>query len=375
MERKQATNIEVKKNNRNRIFRYICKYDTVSNPDISYELKMSLPTVTRITKELIEKGFVEEKGELKSTGGRRAKALSAVADIKLAVGLDITKHHISLVLTNIMGDVLNHKRIYQPYEPEEAYYRKVNEKLESFLDESEADRDKILGIGISFPGILDQERQIITYSHILGVEDIPFDSVSCFFNYPCIFTNDANAGAYAEGFRAEGTERFFYLSLSNSVGGAIFSNNKLVRGKNFRCGEAGHMTIVPDGKECYCGKKGCLDAYCAAGYLSDMTNGKLDQFFMALDQGDAAVRRMWDDYTACLAVAVNNIHMLLDCDVILGGYVGCYVEPYIQDIWDKVSERNIYVETEPYVKAGSYKIEVAALGVALQLIENFVSQI
>ena len=56
MERKQTTNIEVKKKNRNRIFRYICKHGTVSNPEISYDMKMSLPTVTQITKELIEKG-------------------------------------------------------------------------------------------------------------------------------------------------------------------------------------------------------------------------------------------------------------------------------------------------------------------------------
>ena len=66
---KQTTNMEVKKNNRNRVFRYICKQGTVSNPDISYNMKMSLPTVTQITKELIEKGVIEESGELHSTGG------------------------------------------------------------------------------------------------------------------------------------------------------------------------------------------------------------------------------------------------------------------------------------------------------------------
>ena len=55
MNKKQVTNIEVKRNNRNRIYRFICGHETVSNPDISYETKMSLPTVTQITKELIER--------------------------------------------------------------------------------------------------------------------------------------------------------------------------------------------------------------------------------------------------------------------------------------------------------------------------------
>ena len=55
MDKKKVTNMEVKKQNRNRVFRYICRNGTVSNPDIAHEMNMSLPTVTQITKELIEK--------------------------------------------------------------------------------------------------------------------------------------------------------------------------------------------------------------------------------------------------------------------------------------------------------------------------------
>ena len=79
MAKASITNMEVKKNNRNRIYRYICNCQTVSNPDISYALKISLPTVTQNTRELIEMGLVREIGELQSTGGRRAKALAAAA--------------------------------------------------------------------------------------------------------------------------------------------------------------------------------------------------------------------------------------------------------------------------------------------------------
>lgn len=375
MEIKQATNMEIKKRNRNRIFRYICKHGTVSNPDIAYDMKMSLPTVTQITKELIEKGFVEETGELQSTGGRRAKALSAAINVKQAVGLDITKNHISFVLTNLTGEILNHVRIFLPYNHEEAYYRRVNDELESFLEESNVDRKRILGIGISFPGIIDLDRQLITYSHILGVKMISFDSVSSFFNYPCCFLNDANAGAYAEGICSDERERFFYLSLSNTVGGAIFDNNRLVQGDHFRCGEVGHMTVIPDGKICYCGKKGCLDAYCSAAILSAAAGGKLEKFFELLEKKDQRAAEIWDVYIGYLAVALNNIRMLLDCDIILGGYVGSYAEPYLQEIWNKVLERNTFTEERQFVKSCRYKVGAAALGAALEVIENFVRQI
>ena len=375
MEIKQATNMEIKKRNRNRIFRYICKHGTVSNPDIAYDMKMSLPTVTQITKELIEKGFVEETGELQSTGGRRAKALSAAINVKQAVGLDITKNHISFVLTNLTGEILNHVRIFLPYNHEEAYYRRVNDELESFLEESNVDRKRILGIGISFPGIIDLDRQLITYSHILGVKMIPFDSVSCFFDYPFCFLNDANAGAYAEGICSDERERFFYLSLSNTVGGAIFDNNRLVQGDHFRCGEVGHMTVIPDGKKCYCGKKGCLDAYCSAAILSAAAGGKLEKFFELLEKKDQRTAEIWDVYIGYLAVALNNIRILLDCDIILGGYVGSYAEPYLQEIWNKVLERNTFTEERQFVKSCRYKVGAAALGAALEVIENFVRQI
>lgn len=375
MDKKKITNMEVKKKNRNEVFRYICKQETVSNPDISYNMKISLPTATQITKELIAEGLLEEKGELQSTGGRRAKALSAVVNAKLAVGLDITKNHITLLLTNIVGEILKYERICQPYASGDAYYQKVNERLELFLDESGADKEKVLGVGISFPGIIDLDKELITYSHVLGVEAIPIDVVRSFFSYPCFFLNDANAGAYAEGFHVGETDRFFYLSLSNTVGGAIYDRNELTQGRNFRCGEAGHMTVVIDGESCYCGKKGCLDAYCAAWRLSGAADGKLEQFFSLLDQKDAEAVKIWDSYTDYLAIAVNNIYMILDCDIVLGGYVGSCMGTHLQELWDKVAGRNTFGEKEPYVKACHYKVAAAALGAALKVIETFVSQI
>lgn len=372
MDKKKITNMEVKKKNRNEVFRYICRQGTVSNPDISYNMKISLPTATQITKELMAEGLLEEKGELQSTGGRRAKALSAVVGARLAVGLDITKNHIALVLTNIVGEILKYERIHQPYASGEAYYREVSERLEHFLDENGVDRHKVLGVGISFPGIINLDKGQITYSHILGVEAVPLDSVSAFFPYPCHFLNDANAGAYAEGIQSESMERFFYLSLSNTVGGAVYSNGRLEQGNNFRCGEVGHMTIVPDGEPCYCGKYGCMDAYCSAKCLSD---GRLEDFFGRLRKGEGEAAGLWDKYASYLAIAVNNIHMVLDCDIVLGGYVGSCMGEYIRDVQDKVSERNTFAEGGSFVRSCSHKTGAAALGASLKIIELFMEQV
>ncbi len=375
MDKKKITNMEVKRKNRNDVFRYICRSGIVSNPDISYALKLSLPTATQLTKELMEKGLIEEKGELQSTGGRRAKALALSDSAGRAAGLDITKNHISLVAADLAGRIVKYGRIFLPYEAGEGYYQEVNRRLEAFLTESGCRQETILGLGISFPGIIDLREEMVADSHILGVKSLPFSSISRHFPYPCHFVNDANAGACAQGFGQENPERFYYLSLSDTVGGAVYLDGRLEQGKNFRCGEAGHMTIFPDGEPCYCGKKGCLDAYCSAKRLSGPADSKLEDFFSRLDQGGREEGALWENYTSCLAVAVNNIHMLLDCDIVLGGYVGSCMGEHIRDIRDKAAARNTFGEDSSFVKACRHRTEAAALGASLKVIETFIEQI
>ena len=381
MRETKGTNIEVKKNNRNRIFRYLCaQTQTVSNPEIAAALSMSLPTVTTNTREFIEQGLVREIGELASTGGRRAKALRVAAEMGLALGLDITKNHIGLALADLTGSCLAYERIHFPFAHTEDYYRRAGQELEAFFErcqsrETGLSRSRILGLGISFPGIVDLTRQEITYSHVLGLHAIPFTDVSQYFPYPCQLQNDANAGAYAAGMHAKMPERFFYLSLSNTVGGAVFHHGALVQGSSFRCGEAGHMTIHPDGKKCYCGKRGCLDAYCAASILSDAADGSLEQFFERLDAGDSKLSALWETYTSDLAMAVNNIHMILDCDVMLGGYVGSRIGTHIELVREKAAGRNTFSEDGSYIRACSGGNRTAAMGAALGIIETFLAKI
>ena len=132
---------------------------------------------------------------------------------------------------------------------------------------------------------------------------------------------------FAEGIGSDLPSSFFYLSLSNTVGGAIFHDGNLLPGDAFRCGEAGHMTLIPDGKPCYCGKTGCVDAYCSARLLSDLSGGRLEDFFLGLQQNNPDYRSVWDTYLKHLAVVINNLHMILDYDIVLGGYVGSFLCP------------------------------------------------
>lgn len=111
MEHQRLTNKEVKKKNRNQIFRYICTHGTVSNPDIVSDLHLSLPTVTNTTRELLESGLLRDLGEMQSTGGRRARALCAASDYRFSIGLDITRNHLGILLLNLTGDIIKYERM------------------------------------------------------------------------------------------------------------------------------------------------------------------------------------------------------------------------------------------------------------------------
>lgn len=67
--------------------------------------------------------------------------------------------------------------------------------------------------------------------------------------------------------------------------------------------------------------------------------------------------------------------MILDCDVILGGYVGSHIGPYLSEIQKKVAERNTFAESGSFVGACSYKIGAAALGAALEIVEKFIEEV
>lgn len=371
MEHQRLTNKEVKKKNRNQIFRYICTHGTVSNPDIVSDLHLSLPTVTNTTRELLESGLLRDLGEMQSTGGRRARALCAASDYRFSIGLDITRNHLGILLLNLTGDIIKYERIQLGFSRSSAYFSEVCQKIDDFLLETEISGEQILGLGISLPGIVDPVQKMITYSHALGVRDLPFGEIQSSFPWHCTFLNDANAGAFAEGIGSDLPSSFFYLSLSNTVGGAIFHDGNLLPGNAFRCGEAGHMTLIPDGKPCYCGKTGCVDAYCSARVLSDLSGRRLEDFFLGLQQNNPDYRSVWDTYLKHLAVVINNLHMLLDYDIVLGGYVGSFLTPWLDTIRHLVAERNTFEDDGSFVKLCTYQTGAAAYGAAMDVMEGF----
>lgn len=387
--KQKTSNSEVKKLNRNRVFRYVNSKEKTSMPDIAAELDMSVPTVLQIVKELKQMGVVCEAGEFESTGGRKPKAIASVRDVRYAVGIDITKNHISLILTDLKETVLKHTRLRKPFSFEKDYFRQLGIILEAFIGEDESLKKRIAGVGISVPAIVDGTKNKITYSGALNLYDIEGYVFSEFIPYPSVMINDANAAAVTECLAGQHPEGMIYLSLSNTVGGAVVFRmeqggeeniytsvfDSMYTGRHWHSGEFGHMVIHPEGKMCYCGKRGCVDAYCSALRLAELADGNLKDFFDRMEAGDGGFEKVWETYLDDLAIAVDNLRMCFDSDVVLGGYVGSFMEPYLERLRRKVREKNIFDGGGKYVRACRYQQEASALGAAIFFIEDFIDSI
>jgi predicted NBD/HSP70 family sugar kinase len=371
----RASNIDVKKINRLNTIRAILSCDRISQRELAEKLKISWPTVLQNVKELLAYGLIEEVGAFESTGGRKACAFAPVRDARIALGLEITQNHVGIVLIDLSGGLVRFTRTRMSFSMEEAYFEFLGEAVQQFVKEAECPEDRLLGVGFALPGIMDESGETLAYSHALGLRNVPTSIFGSHIPYSCIAVNDANAAGFAE-LRNQSVKRnMVYLSLSNSVGGAILPGGTFYTGDNQRGGEFGHSTLVPDGKLCYCGKQGCLDAYCSAKVLAAHTGGNLEAFFEQMRQGDAALQVVWEEYLDWLAIGVNNLRMAFDCDVIVGGYVGKFLEEFADSFRERLARRNTFEPEASYFKPCCHKFEAAAVGAALIQVETFLHQL
>jgi glucokinase len=170
--------------------------------------------------------------------------------------------------------------------------------------------------GIGFGGPVDFAAQRVYLStHVGGWRDFDLCGfVREISGAPATMDNDANVGAMGEAcFGAgRGCSPLFYMTLSTGIGGGIVADGRVWRGSDSYGGEIGHLTIRPDGPECLCGARGCLERLCCGLWLQR-------------DHGRPAIELMQDEefvrrYVVDLAQGLKAAIMLLNpARIVIGG--------------------------------------------------------
>jgi len=316
---------------------------------------------------------------------------------KYCIGIDLGGTFIKFCLLGETGEATGFFQLPTPNEGgPDAVIQQMVGGAERLLKTNDVERGDILGVGIGSPGPLDLEAGVVRdMPNLPGFSNVPIrDSVGEALDMPAVLENDANAAAFGEHLcgAGEGLGDMVLLTLGTGVGGGIVIDGRVLHGAHGMGAELGHMIIVPDGEQCNCGQRGCVEKYCSASNLAQYAMEQVSQrgtgsvlaevmqakgsleardVQEALAVGDSLAGELWDRTMYYLALACVNICRIFDPDeVVLAGGMTKAGDHLIEPIRRHVSELN-WSMSKPLTKIAIARLGndagvIGAAGVAMQ---------
>lgn len=368
-DRKRAT--------RNSIYHYLYNSkEFCSRQILANELGLSLPTVYQNLSELMELGLVCITDEKLSTGGRRVEGLSIVEDARFAIGVSISDDALRISAADLRLNELAYKKVTMRHsENYIAYAQRLRTELDCFINELEIDRGRLLGVGIAFPGIVSKDGMTLEYAPTLGLKNVSLKELGSELPYEIHIENDANCGGGTERFARDGKENIAYLSIEEGIGGAVFTNGMPYFGDNHRSGEFGHICVEPGGLRCSCGRQGCLEAYCSSRRISTDIGITIEEFFDGIQNRNVDYCMKWESYLYHLASGINVIRMVLDCDVVLGGFMTEYLADSMPRLGEYLAALNSFERSSDYLHLSRQRKHAIPMGATLYFITKFLDEL
>lgn len=359
------------------IYRFIYDEKRTSRIRISEELGISLPTVQHVLKELIAENLIEKNGYFQSTGGRKCDVYVCTSSTHIAIGAHIEKNSLRFVAVDLYGNVIKREHINEQYKHDPEYYKNFADYVNSFVKSINISNKTILGVGIALTALLSKDRKSVVKSVLLGTAEATLADFKEFLNYPCQLFHDSEAAASAELWFSPEIVDAVYLGLNNHLNGMLITNGKIHVGKEYTGGLVEHMILYPGGKQCYCGKRGCLTTYCSANTLFDGGDAEARRvFFEKLRQEDRAVTAKWNRFLSDLAIAIGSLCALLDCNIILGGTLGaCMTNDDVTTLQCMVRDNSMYAPSTDFVSLGRKDVDICACGAAMSYVAEFVESV
>ncbi len=367
----------------------------LSCAELSERFEKSIPSIAKAINELMDEGFVVEKGYAPSSGGRRPLLYSIRPDAMyiLAVAMDQIATRIQLLdlFNHPVADavILDLKLLNNP----DALSTLV-ENINNYIAAAPIAKHKIAGIGIGMPGFINVIEGI-NYTYL----DAGGQSLSRYLSdetgLPVYIDNDSSLIALAEqkfGI-AKAQKNVMVINLGWGIGLGMIVNGEIFRGHNGFAGELSHIPLSEDGELCTCGKRGCLEAEASMlvvveKAIEGIKNGRVtslkaldhnpskvfgDAILEAADNGDQFAIELLSDsgYKIGKALAIL-IHIMNPKTIVLSGRgarVGKILMAPIQQALHKYCIPRLASSTELLVSELGFDAEL--IGAAVLMMENF----
>lgn len=282
------------------------------------------------------------------TPARAERRPSRVPDVErrpaftrgLAIGVDIGGTRVKAGVVTPDGEVLERVERATPTHSPEATEDAIVDIVADLRS-----RHRVRSVGVGAAGFVDETRSTVLFAPHLAWRREPLRArLVERTRLRVVVENDANAAAWAE-YRygaARGEESVVMVTLGTGIGGGIVRDGLLERGRHGMAGEFGHMTLVPDGRRCQCGDRGCWEQYAGgsalasaarefaatgtplAGALVDAVDGDvalLNGRVVAhcAEAGDPASADLIRDVGTWLGIGLANLAAALDPSILVVG--------------------------------------------------------
>jgi Transcriptional regulator/sugar kinase len=255
-----------------KIINYYISHGNSTITDLSKEVDLSVPTVTKFISEMCEEGFINDYGKLETSGGRHPNLYGLNPKSGYFIGVDINQYDINIGLINFKGDIVELK-MNIPYTLENTIESLNNLCLLvlNFIKKLSIEKDKILNIDVNISGRVNPESGYsysMFYFEERPLAEILSEKLSC----RVTIDNDTRAMTYGEYMVGGVTneKNIIFVNISWGLGIGIIIDGKVYTGKSGFSGEFGHISTYDNEIICHCGKKGCLETEASGSAMHRM---------------------------------------------------------------------------------------------------------
>ena len=326
----------IKKSNRTRILEYIFRNAPVSRATIAEQTDITPATVTNTIAELISEQIIVDLWEVEqndNTPGRKRVLIDLNPDYGYAIGIEFNEKHVSFCITNLKGKVIFESIFLTTYHEISNITEFIIENIEILMQKNQDIKDKLLGIGIGVPGkINNNNKELFSDSNVWKCF-FP-EKIKDRFHLPVVMDNNVKCmamGMYLfEPQKSPENFSFFHLGIGMYCANVI--NGELFKGENYISGEIGHTIVKVDGKNCECGKNGCLNTYASERWLIKMTKiliknkasvildnlvkndeeVNIEHIITAYNLGDEVIRQYILEALKYLSMTISNLSIIIN---------------------------------------------------------------
>jgi predicted NBD/HSP70 family sugar kinase len=315
----------IKRINRSLILREIVNAGMISRADLSKVTDLTRATISAQVADLLNEDLIIESMPEHNTVGRKPIMLSINKDAGFALGIDLDYQQITFILSDLLGSPVTSLTIEINTNDYQGILLLLIEQIKKFKAEYTNSTYGIVGVVIAIHGLVSKD-ELIHFVPRLGWKDIHLkEDLEKAIGLDVFLENNANLSSFAEAvYYYHKTDNLLCASLYSGIGLGMMMKNDFFRGYDGFAGEIGHMIIVPDGKPCNCGNKGCWERYCSDSslleYLSEKKQLKdltFEQIQRWLDEGDEVVHDLMEQFFHYLSIGLNNMINIYNPDVLV----------------------------------------------------------